>query len=413
MKILEILITIGFYICLPFYYIERVIHKKSSGWKQKFGYCEQIDGNVIMLHACSVGETTALEPLVKRIKAEFPETKIVITTSTITGQNVAKNKYGNIADYITYFPFDALPCVKRFLSRINPKAVFIVETEIWPCFAAECKLRNIQVSIINGRISDTSYSSYKFAKLLFKKIFSNYFAVYTQSKEDSEKFISIGMDPDKTEFMGNIKFCMSKTDEKVDLGQEGYRVFLAGSTHKKENPIVIDTYNELKRDCQKLKLLIAPRHLERVKEIEGLLKKDGLQYGLRSKNDKFSDNIDVIILDTLGELKKMYLVSEIAYIGGSFNNTGGHNPLEASICLVPVLSGPSIFNFKDIYSILTKSGAAKIVENKNDLVCSIKELLVNAEKYKEAKLACEKVFDEQSGSVDFVINKIKEMNLFV
>lgn len=395
--------------CLPFYFLERVLHKKSSGWKLKFGYCERIEGDVIMLHGCSVGETTALESLVKKIKQEFPDKKLVITTSTITGQNVAKNKFGEIADYITYFPFDALPCVNRFLSRINPKAVFIVETEIWPVFASGCKKRNIPLSIINGRISDTSYGSYKFAGKIFKLILSNYYAIYTQSFEDSEKFISIGMNKEKTEFMGNIKFCISKTDSQVDIGKGNYRILLAGSTHKPENPIVINAYKDLKTEFDDLKLLIAPRHLERVKEIENILNDAKLSFGNRSKDDKFSEETDVIILDTLGELKNMYAISDIAYIGGSFCNTGGHNPLEATIWNVPVLSGPTVFNFKDIYSILKNSGAAKVVSDKEELTSELRILLSDNDEYTKAKQACANVFDAQSGAVDFVINKIKEL----
>lgn len=408
MKFLEILITIGFYLCLPFYFIERVLHKKSSGWKLKFGFCDDTDGNVIMLHGCSVGEITALETIVKRIKAEIPDCKLVLTTSTLTGQNVAKKKFGDIADYITYFPFDALPCVNRFLSHIKPTAVFIVETEIWPVFASGCKKRNIPISIINGRISDTSYKSYKFAKFFFKQIFSNYTAVYTQSLEDSEKFESIGMEKNRIEFMGNIKFGITKSDTTVDIGKNNYRILLAGSTHKPENPIVIKTYKDLRNKFTDLKLLIAPRHLERVSEIECLLRDFGINFGYRSKDDKFSEEIDAIILDTLGELKNMYSISDVAYIGGSFCNTGGHNPLEASIWKVPVVSGNTVFNFKDIYSILTKAGAAKVVASQKDLYDAFFELLNNKDTYENSKKSCENVFDIQKGATDFVINKVRE-----
>ena len=184
---------------------------------------------------------------------------------------------------------------------------------------------------------------------------------------------------------------------------------LAGSTHKPENPIVIKTFKELKSNFSDLKLLIAPRHLERVGEIEALLNAAGIRFGHRSKDNKFSDEIDAIILDTLGELKNMYAISDVAYIGGSFCNTGGHNPLEASIWNVPVISGNIVFNFKDIYSILTKAGAAKVVSSQKDLYNAFFELLNDKAVYENAKKSCENVFDAQKGATDFVINKIREV----
>lgn len=411
MKIWEILAETFFYITLPFYFLERVIHKKSGGWKSKFGLDnkEYKNEKVIMLHACSVGEIVAVEGMAKKIKENFPNCKLVVTTSTLTGQDIAKKKLAEIADYITFFPFDIPSCVNRFLNKINPSVVLIAETEIWPCFAYGCKKKNIPLYIINGRISDLSYKSYKFAKPFFKMVFKNYTGIYTQSREDREKFISIGNDSENTDFMGNLKFGITKTGEDVELGQSGYKILLAGSTHKPENPIIINTYKRLKSENPLLKLLIAPRHLERVGEIEELCKNLNITYGKRSNNDKFSDKTDVIILDTLGELKNMYRISHIAFIGGSFNNTGGHNPLEAAIWEKPVFSGPQIFNFKDIYNILTKSGGAKIVKTEQELYSEMSSVLQNEEKYLQMQSSCTKIFEEQRGAADFVISKLKEV----
>ncbi len=411
MFIWKYLSAILFYITLPFFYLERVIHKKNGGWKSKFGFCDEIksEKGVIMVHGCSVGEITAVEDLIKRIKRDFPDNKLIVTTSTLTGQEIAKKKFSEIADYITFFPFDIQSSVKRFLKRINPSVVLIAETEIWPNFAYNCKKNNIPLYIINGRISDSSFGMYRIGKLFFKEVFNFYSGIFTQSNEDSKKFVSLGMNSNKVEFMGNLKFGIVKTDSEIDLGQNGYKVWLAGSTHKPENSIVIDTFSKLKNDHAELKLLIAPRHLERVSDIESLCDKYNLKYGKRSNSDVFSDNVDVIILDTLGELKYMYSISYIAFIGGSFNKTGGHNPLEASICRVPVLSGPQIFNFKDIYSILTKAGAAKIVKTQHDLYDEMNKLLNNESVYIDAQNACDGVFKEQQGATDFVINILKRI----
>ena len=418
MIILEILMTILFLLFLPFYYLERVIHKKSYGWKEKFGGVGvNSDGEkivtekdkVIHIHCCSVGEALAIENLLKSIKKNFSNCKLVVTTFTYAGQQIAQKKFENVADYITYFPFDNPIPVKRFLDKIHPDISIIAETEIWPYFAYSCKKRNIPLIMINARISDLSFKSYKRMKFFFKNVFKNYTAVYAQSNEDKEKFISVGLEQQKAEVMGNLKFDIEPSDESIDIGQEGYRMFLAGSTHKPENEIIIQTYKKLQSEFKDLKLLIAPRHLERVDEIKSLLKKYELSFGLRSEDDKFSDTKDVIILNTLGELKKMYSICDIAFIGGSFNNTGGHNPLEAAIFEKPVVSGPAIFNFKDIYDILCKSGAGRIVKNQDEFYSYLKTLLGDSENYNETKNACKKVFTSNRGAIDFVVKKVSKI----
>ena len=418
MIILEILMTILFLLFLPFYYLERVIHKKSYGWKEKFGGVGvNSDGEkivtekdkVIHIHCCSVGEALAIENLLKSIKKNFSNCKLVVTTFTYAGQQIAQKKFENVADYITYFPFDNPIPVKRFLDKIHPDISIIAETEIWPYFAYSCKKRNIPLIMINARISDLSFKSYKRMKFFFKNVFKNYTAVYAQSNEDKEKFISVGLEQQKAEVMGNLKFDIEPSDESIDIGQEGYRMFLAGSTHKPENEIIIQTYKKLQSEFKDLKLLIAPRHLERVDEIKSLLKKYELSFGLRSEDDKFSDTKDVIILNTLGELKKMYSICDIAFIGGSFNNTGGHNPLEAAIFEKPVVSGPAVFNFKDIYDVLCKSGAGRIVKNQDEFYSYLKTLLGDSENYNETKNACKKVFTSNRGAINFVVKKVSKI----
>ena len=423
MLLLEIIITILFFIYLPFFFVERVLHKKSHGWKEKFGggVNDWIENEitsftagggvnapkVIHIHCCSVGEALAIENLLKSVRENFPEHKIVVTTFTYAGQQIAQKKFAGIADYITYFPFDMPISVNRFLDKVKPSVSLIVETEIWPYFAYSCKKRGIPLSIINARISDLSYPSYKRMKLFFSLVLNNYDAVYAQSQEDCEKFISIGMKPEKVELMGNLKFDIQISADKVDIGQDGYRVFLAGSTHKPENDIVISTYKKLKEKFSDLKMMIAPRHLERVSEIKELLKQYGLSYALRSQDGKFSEDTEVIILDTLGELKNMYSACDLTFVGGSFNKTGGHNPLEASIFEKPVVSGPAVFNFKDIYDILSKSGAGKVVKTPQEFYQYLEKLLSDNEFYEQTKSACKNVFDSQRGAIDFVINKIR------
>ena len=411
MFIYGIISTILFLFTLPFYYLIRVIAGKYLyGWDKKLGFFEnpKLGEKVIMLHGVSVGEINALENLIKRIKVEFPEYKLVVTTGTKTGQEIAHKKFENITDFITYFPFDIPFCVRKFLNRINPSVVMIAETELWPTFAYHCKRRNIPLYVINGRISDSTFNAYKFFKPFFKKVLKNYEGILTQSEDDKRKLIQIGANPQKTSVMKNLKFDIKKQENQIDIGQNGYRVIIAGSTHQGEDEIVINAFEALKKEINDIKLLVAPRHLKRAQHAADLAKQTGLNFGFRSDNVKFTDN-DIIILDTLGELGKMYSICDFAFIGGSFNKTGGHNPLEATVYDKPTISGPNIHNFRDIYAILSKANSAKIVKNPEELKEQMHRLLSDKNYYQQSCENSKKIFNEHQGALDTVINTLKNI----
>ena len=409
--IFDILATILFILFYPIVFLVRLHTKKDSGTRlTKLGLFKspELKENVIMFHAVSVGEVLSLEKLLKQTKKQFPDYKLVLTTGTKTGQELAHKKYSEIVDFITYFPFDISFAINNFLNKINPSIVLIAETELWPNFAIQCKKRNIPLLIINGRISDKSLGSYKNLKLFFSPILNLYSKIYTQSELDKERFIEIGTSSEKVEVMKNLKFDIDKTPSDIDLNKGENKVLIAGSTHSGENEILISAFDKLKQSHKNLKFIIAPRHLERVKEIEQILSNYNYSYGYRSKNNDFT-NFDIIILDTLGELKKAYAFSDIAFIGGSFNKTGGHNPLEATVYDIPTITGPSIKNFRDIYSILTKAGASVLVNNQSELEQTLDKLLSDSEFYNNTKENCKNIFQDQQGALEFVIDKIKSI----
>ena len=409
--IYDILSTICFIIFYPFVAISRLHTGKDTGTRKiKLGLFTKPDlkNTVIMFHAVSVGEVLSLEKLIQKAHTSFPDSSIVLTTGTKTGQELARKKYDDITDFITYFPFDFPFAVNNFLSKINPNMVIIAETELWPNFAIQCKKKDIPIVIINGRISDSSYSSYKFLKLFFKPILNLYTKIYTQSELDNERFISLGNKPENTKVMANLKFDIEKIDSDIDLKKGENRILIAGSTHSGENEIILRTFDKLKKSYLNLKLILAPRHMERIPEIENLLKVYNYSVGYRSKGDCFDTN-DIIILDTFGELKKSYAISDIAFIGGSFNKTGGHNPLEASIYNVPTITGPNIKNFRDIYGLLTRANASKLVKNEQELFTVLNKLLSDKNELQEMIDSCKTVFETQKGAIDFVIERIKEI----
>lgn len=409
MIIYRILSTILFLISLPLYAAVRACRGKYlPGWKEKLGkfHAPDLGDKVIMFHGVSVGEVIALENLIKKTKETFPEYKIVVTTGTKTGQEIAHKKFDNVADFITYFPFDITICVELFLKKIKPSIVLIAETELWPTFAAYCHNKNIPLFVINGRISDSTFKSYRFIKGFFKEIFKNYTSILTQSEEDKEKFIKIGAPENKTKVMKNLKFDVKKIDSDIEIGKGNSRIIIAGSTHKGEDEIILSSFVKLKKEFSDIKLLLAPRHLTRINNVEELVKNTELTYGFRSKQDNFSDK-DIIILDTLGELSKMYQICDFAFIGGSFNKTGGHNPLEAVVYNKPAITGPSIHNFRDIYWILSRTKAGKIVKTPQELTDYMYKLLSNPKFYTQSCNDCKTVFEFQQGAMEYVINELK------
>ena len=410
MLIYRILSTILFLISLPVYAAVRASKGKLFGWKEKFGDFQSpnLGDKVIMYHGVSVGEVIALENLIKKTKETFPDYKIVVTTGTKTGQEIAHKKYENVADFITYFPFDITFCVNNFLDKINPSVVLIAETELWPTFAAYCHKRNIPLFVINGRISDSTFKSYKFLKGFFKELFKNYTEILTQSEDDCNKFIQIGAPKEKTKVMKNLKFDVKRVDSDIEIGKGNNRIIIAGSTHKGEDEIVLNSFANLKSKFSDIKLLLAPRHLTRLSEVKNLVEKTNLKYGQRSQSATFQDN-DIIILDTMGELSKMYQICDFAFIGGSFNKTGGHNPLEAIVYNKPAITGPSIHNFRDIYWILSKTKAGKIVKTPKELTKYMEKLLSDKEFYTQACEDCKNIFNSQQGALEIVINRLKNI----
>lgn len=376
------------------------------GFKTKCGYFDAPElKDSIVFYGVSVGEVIALENLIKKTKETF-DNKIVVCTGTQTGQEIAKKKLGEVADFITYFPFDFPFCIGHFLNKVNPKTIIVAETELWPNFARLVKNRGINLLIINGRISDRTYNSYKKLSFFFKPVLRNYTRILTQSEQDNQKLISIGADPKTTAVMGNLKFDITKKECDFDLGQG--RIIIAGSTHSTEDELIIPVFEKIKKEFPDVKLLVAPRHPERHEAVKKLIEKTGLNWGLRSKGDRFDDK-EIIMLDTMGELGKVYALCHFAIMGGSFNKTGGHNPLEATVFEKPVISGKCIHNFKDIFALLTQTNAAKLVADAQELEDYMRKLLSDNDFYNKCCEDCKNVFEANQGALDRVIDTIKKL----
>jgi len=413
----NILLTILAIVLSPIAAVAFILQPKfRAGFWEKIGIYGQdkLQKKSIWVHAVSVGEINATEGLIKEIKKNFPEYSLVVTTVTATGQEVANKKLANTADVISFFPYDFSFSTEAAIKSFNPALIIIAETEIWPGFVNQAYKKDIPLMLVNGRISPGSFKGYSKFRFFFKKVLEKFSLILMQSETDRDRIIKIGAPREITEVMGNLKFDIThKLDEKainklknsLKIGEK--RILTAGSTHQGEDEIVLEVYKLLKQDFPDLKLLLAPRHPERNENVLNMIKSCGYKYGLRSQKHRF-DEADIILLDTMGELGQLYSASYITFIGGSFSGTGGHNPLESAIYGIPVLSGPTVYNFKDIYKFMTTSGAAKIVQDRNELYVQLKNYLNNVDNYNQAGKACLEIFEKNRGALDFAIQKIKD-----
>src|SRR5574344_590550 len=404
-------------VCLPIILIAFIVQPKfRAGFFEKIGFYKSDlpQKKTFLIHAVSVGEVNAIEALVKRIRSEFPDYNLVLSTVTKTGHDVAIKKLEKFTDKIIYFPYDFLFFFNACFNTIKLEKIIIVEIEIWPNFVSIAKKHGIDVLIVNGRISPHSFNGYKKIKFFLKNVLNKYSAIYMQTKEDAQRMVEMGAIAESVEVMGNLKFDIEnnlsieeKNELKNGLQLNDNRLLVFASTHHGEDEICIETFLKLKEKFSDIKMLIAPRHPQRYSEVFSLLKNLGLKTGKRSNADNFEKN-DAIMLDTMGELAKLYSICHCAFVGGSFVQTGGHNPLEVSIFEKPVLSGPVVFNFKDIYRQLCEKNASIIVQNSQELTENMQKLLENEQFYEEICQNARKVFIKNRGAINFVVNMLKK-----
>lgn len=363
----NILYNTALLIVLPYQYLRRPSHTRKRWLRQRYGYIAphkaEVNTNTtikrIWIHAVSVGEAIAAKPLVNVLRKN---NDIIITTVTETGQKIAKD-YISENETLLYAPFDTKGAVRRFLEKVNPHIIILMETEIWPHLLKEAKNFNIPVVIVNGRISDNSYSNYKKVSFFMRDVLSFVDLFCMQTERDAEKIISLGALPERVIVTGNMKFEVKPPSEpplwSTDLRKP---VIVAGSTHEGEEEALLKAYKEVSQIYPDLTMIIAPRHPERFSEVEALLQKESINYGKRSDLD--IKGRDVILLDSIGELSAVYAVSDIAIIGGSFVPKGGHNLFEPAYWRKPIVCGPFMNNFPLAEEFFSKGAAIKVEKAK-------------------------------------------------
>jgi 3-deoxy-D-manno-octulosonic-acid transferase len=417
----NLILTFLLVLLLPVWLIILLSGRKyRAGFKQKTGFLpvalkEKIKSfarKPVWFHAVSVGETIAVSDLVKEFKYKYPEYPVVFTTVTFTGQEIAKKRLGEIAT-IFYFPYDIGFITRKVIEIIDPCLVVIVETEIWPNFAANLYKKNIPLLLINGRLSPKSYRNYKFFKPLVSIVLKYFSRFLMQTDLDAKRIIDIGADKDKVDITGNLKYDIKKAftfDQVEDLKNElcltdADKVIIAGSTHSGEESIILDVFLKLCRDIHDLKLIIVPRHPERYDEVINILDSSKVSFCRRSLKNSFKE-APVFLLDTMGELSGFYSIADVAFIGGSIIEKGGHNPLEPAVYSKPVVIGPHTFNFHEITKYMVEAGAAIQFNDQEQLYSVLSALLTDNSYYEKAQVSCKKVFEANRGATERTLHVI-------
>ncbi len=421
----SLLLTFGLLVLIPHFIFQALAHGKYvEGLRQRFGFLSPLTDNrpVIWLHCVSVGETQAARPLVERLSSEFPHYSIVVSTITITGQNLARKVFGQSVEKVFYFPFDWTWTVRRSLRAINPAVVLLMETELWPNFLRECYRQDIPIALVNGRISNNSFRRYRLVRFFLQKVLKHLRIAVMQSDNDAQRIASLGMSTEKLFVAGNLKFDANTVlpDEEDTQGLKrrfdlvpARPLILAASTHAPEEKIILESFHQLRKE-HPVRLMIAPRHPERFPEVASLLEASGLAWVRRTTAPEAKDGAaDVILLDTIGELPAAYSLARIVFVGGSIIKRGGHNVLEPAAVGACVVTGHNTQNFQAIVQLLVEGSAIvqlPPVEPTKAAPClahTCDELLKDPQQCLELGSKAQKIVEANKGTADRTVALIK------
>ncbi|MHB9027024.1 MAG: 3-deoxy-D-manno-octulosonic acid transferase [Armatimonadota bacterium] len=385
--------------------------KSRRGFLERLGFISgrKLAGTAprIWLHAVSVGETAAAKPIWPALLDALPGWALYHSTTTDTGQGEAVKAVGDRGQVI-YFPFDFLPCVWLALFRVRPKLIVLVETELWPNFLAVARLLGVKIMIVNGRISDRSLRGAARLAPLYRWMTAHIGRFCMQSPTDAERIISMGADPARVVVVGNSKF--DQTFREVPLGEQvtlrdaiGLRrdepIVLAGSTHRGEEESVLRAFRQVKTSMPQLRLVIAPRDIQRAQEIEELVAAHGFAASRRTTMAKHPPAPDaVIILDTIGELARAYALCSSAFVGGSLVPHGGQNVLEPLALGKAAIFGPYMDNFRDIANLVQQAGVGFLVNDAEELAKQWKLFLKSAQRRRQVAELTREVFRQHQGA---------------
>jgi len=374
-------------------------------WAERFGRLTRTPApGGVWIHAVSVGEVQAIEPLVRHLRERYPRLAITITTSTPTGSERVKLLFG--ADvFHAYCPYDLPFAVRHFLEQVRPRMLIMVETEIWPNLLALCAARKIPALLANGRLSPRSARGYGRLGGFTRQVFSGISAVAAQSSADAERFIRLGVPADRVVVTGSIKFDMripASVQEQIQVLRRAWGdrpVWVAASTHEGEDEQVLTAHRAILDKVPSTLLVLVPRHPERFERVATLVSRHGFELCRRSLDQPCGEGIQVFLGDTMGELPVFLGGADVAFIGGSLVKVGGHNMLEAAAQGVPVVFGPHVFNFSGIARLLRDREAGVMVEDAGSLAAQVAAWLRDASERSRIGENGRQVVEENRGAL--------------
>jgi 3-deoxy-D-manno-octulosonic-acid transferase len=386
-------LILAFFVVVSPYFLYQAFryHKYIGSLGQRLGYLPvsfNLDGDEsIWIHAVSVGEVLTARAIIAELRERYPRLRVFLSTTTMTGQQVARERLQHV-DGVFYFPFDLAWIVRRTLEIVRPRLFIMMETEIWPNLLRACRRRGVKSCLMNGRISSRSYPRYRLIRPFFGKVLANVDRFCVQDEESARRLVALGGDPKRITVTGSLKF---DSLEEPGLGtharardrvlrffrvSDRRAVLIAASTMRGEEEPVLRAFRRIRRHTPGALLIIAPRHPERFGEVEQLASATGLQVMRRSELPVDAEpRCDIVVLDTIGELARLYQVATVVFVGGSLVDTGGHNILEPAVFGKPIVFGPHMQNFAEIAHTFLANGAACQVRSEGELEDALISLL--------------------------------------
>jgi 3-deoxy-D-manno-octulosonic-acid transferase len=381
----SVLVLIVAVLASPWFIYQALRYKKYVGsLGQRMGYLPvsfNIDGDEsIWVHAVSVGEVLTARPLISDLKRRYPNLRLFLSTTTMSGQQLARRSVRDV-DAVFYFPFDLGFVVRRTLDLVRPKLFIMMETEIWPNLLRECRARGIKTAVVNGRLSARSFPRYRMVRPMMRRVLEHIDRFLVQSEESARRFIDLGADPARVVVTGSLKFDSLELSSTAPAGTAAARsvrggveararvlryfrvpasrpVIVSGSTMKGEELTVLRAFRRVRTAAPNTLLVLAPRNPERFAEAEQLARQEGWKVAKRSDLAIDAEpRVDVVVLDTIGELATVYQIATVVFVGGSLVATGGHNVLEPAVFGKPIVFGPHMDNFLEIADAFVSNGA--------------------------------------------------------
>ena len=369
----NVLLGVGMVLALPWWLVQMARHAKyRAGLKQRFGAVpdslKNLQQRVIWIHAVSVGEVLAISTLVKRLREHHPDHRVLISTTTATGNQLARERFG--VENVFYFPLDLGFAIGPYMRALRPELVVLAETEFWPNFLRLASGSGAKLAVVNARISDRSFPRYRRFRAIFQGVLDPISTFLAQSDEDARRLAEIGAPAERVSVAGNLKFEVNAANpEIVHRVREGFGdggaqpVIVAGSTVEGEELVLLRAFAEVMKHYPRLGVILAPRHRERFAAVAKMVSESPFELVRRSEwgGEPLAPGT-IFLLDSIGELASLYALSDVAFVGGSLVHRGGHNILEPAQHGAPIVIGPHYENFRDIITIFLRADAVRVVQ---------------------------------------------------